>query len=100
MEPGAADGKPEVFSYADGREVTGGGLRRAHLRIATRPTVCKCADAAEADDGNCAEVVVPTCLSIFTPDRAVRIATLGTGPSCDVMADSVRLWLTLGTPAR
>jgi hypothetical protein len=81
MEPAAVDGKPEVFSYADGEEVTGGGLRRVHLRIATRPAVCKYADAAGADDSNCAEVVVPIRLGKSTRDHAARIATLRTGPS-------------------
>jgi hypothetical protein len=63
------------------REVTGGGLRRVHLRIATRPAVCKYADAAGADDSNCAEVVVPIRLGKSTRDHAARIATLRTGPS-------------------
>jgi hypothetical protein len=73
--------KPEVFSYVDGEEVTGGGLRRVHLRIATRPAVCKYADEAGADDSNCAEVVVPIRLGKSTRDHAARIATLRTGPS-------------------
>jgi hypothetical protein len=81
MERAVVDGKPEVFSSADGEEVTGGGLRRAHLHIATRPAVCKCADAAGADDGNCAEVVVPICFGKSTRDHAARIATLRTVPS-------------------
>jgi hypothetical protein len=81
MEPAAVDRKPEVFSYADGGEVTGCGLRRVHLRIATRPAVCKCADAAGADDSNCAEVVVPIRLGKSRRDHAARTATLRTDSS-------------------
>jgi hypothetical protein len=81
MELAAVDGKPEVFSYADGGEVTVGGLRRVHLRIATRPAVCKYADSAAADDSNCAEVVVLTRPGESTRDHAARNATLRTGPS-------------------
>jgi hypothetical protein len=100
MEPAAVEGKPVVFSYADGGEVTGGGLRRVHLRISTRPAVCKYADAAGADDRNCAEVVVPIRLGKSTRDHAARIATLRTGPSSRLMADAVRLWPISSAPAQ
>jgi hypothetical protein len=93
MEPAAVDGKLEVFSYADGGEVTGGGLRRAHLRIATRPAVRKCAEAARADDSNCTKVVVPVRLGKSTRDHAARIATLRAVPSsrCDGRRSSTPL---------
>jgi hypothetical protein len=89
MEPAAVDGKPEVFSYADG-EVTSSGLRRAHLRIATGRLFVNTQTRPGSTMVTAQKSSCPFVSAKSTPDHAAHIATLRMGPSsrCDLKGHS------------
>jgi hypothetical protein len=88
-----------VDSYADGEEVTGGGLRRVHLRIAMRPAVCKYADAAGPTIVTAQKLSCPFASANprATTQRVLR--RYARARAGGLMADAVRLWPTSSAPA-